>query len=431
MSEASIASQPTEFKTLCTPAEAAAAATRFEMAANKIDLAANKITDIANKFDNYFLPSVSAEKENVNADPLAPHVEELEKLSQEAANPLAPHVEELEKLSQEAANPLALHEEELEALSQEAAAAASANLLNQPVNPISSEEEDINLLNEEAGAEKAVLREGQERQDAVSPYKIKEVLTNLRKYINVNEQFQNNKIKPYDLNYYVKKIDLSQYDNYFLFLNKADPRVYIIGKNMIFFHPNDKFPGEYPPDKNNDDQIYQDAVQFDSIFGYIYYASIEKLKQNYYFIWPIIDFVNSDNNHAYDVDMYETLSEAFDILQADFEKNPTQYEKSYDTFLKTSGGNSTDDEIKQKLKIPNKISRGIGRKIKKTKFSIKTLKDKIKNLFTSSKGGRRTKRRRSGGKRRRTRRISKRRTRRNSKKRISKRRKGRISKRRK
>ena len=73
------ASTPSNLRTVCTEAEAAAAATRFEIAANKIDQAAikidgaaEKITDIANKFDNYFLPSIPEHQEQQSYPSLTP-----------------------------------------------------------------------------------------------------------------------------------------------------------------------------------------------------------------------------------------------------------------------------------------------------------------------------------------------------------------------
>jgi hypothetical protein len=85
---------------------------------------------------------------------------------------------------------------------------------------------------------------------------------------------------------YIKRPD----NDFFLFVSKKD-NSYVVGKNMKYFVPNELFPGSYPPDKE-----YKKAVQFISMFGKVDYASISRLEQNYYLLFPIITPSDKDPN---------------------------------------------------------------------------------------------------------------------------------------
>jgi hypothetical protein len=79
-------------------------------------------------------------------------------------------------------------------------------------------------------------------------------------------------------------------NDFFLFVSKKD-NSYVVGKNMKYFVPNELFPGSYPPNKE-----YKKAVQFISMFGKVDYASISRLEQNYYLLFPIITPTDKDPN---------------------------------------------------------------------------------------------------------------------------------------
>jgi hypothetical protein len=194
---------------------------------------------------------------------------------------------------------------------------------------------------------------------------------------------------------------------------------------MEYFYPFKMFGDKYA-----NDQAYKYAIQFDSIFGYIDYASISKLQDKYYFVFPVIDFDDTDNDPN-DVQLYDDLEKMFDILTSAYESYPKMYETQLVNFMTKTDAYipslnlSRDDiiskeQIMEKIKSkPGLITRKISKIFNKTPYSINKATRLLSNLNPfklkqSTKGGRRTRRvprkRRTKKVPRKARRVSKRRT---------------------
>ena len=177
------------------------------------------------------------------------------------------------------------------------------------------------------------------------------------------------------------------------------------------------FGNEYPQD-----QAYKYAIQFDSIFGYIDYISISKLKDNYYFIFPVIDF-DAEDNDPNEVQLYEDLEKMFDIFNRMYNTNPKFYENEILEFIRKTDAyipsvkfptslNVSDitsrDEIREKIdSTSGQITRKINKMIHKIPFNFRNLTRKL-NPFGPRSGGRRARRTRRAPRKRRVPRTTKR-----------------------
>ena len=560
-----IPSNPSNLRTVCTDAEANAAATRFEIAANKIDQAAiridgaaEKITNIVDKFGHYTLPSVPEDQESypsltsenlenlqvpsrnvsrtnslssIPSSQISQVSEELRKLnlnpspsqlsrtnsisstetpeylnlpsSEENTQPQTSDIEppvdlneinpqimeEPEQTEQTAINkpPTVLpppvpqgvptftqqqealqqkQEQEQEALQQQKQKqkqeqdALQQEALQQKQE---QEQEALQQQQQQEQQKQALQQQQQDLQQQVKAlqqqqaqqklpeakaYETKEAIDIIKKYN--NEEYLSRTLKNLPINEYIKSSDISNYDNYFLFIDKTNSDYYVIGKNIEYFYPFKMFGDQYPVDEE-----YKYAIQFDSIFGYIDYISISKLQDNYYFIFPIINF-DAEDNDPNEVQLYEDLEKMFDLFKRTYNTNPKFYETELLEFMRKTNayipsvkfpsslnlsGIISKDEIMKKINSkPGLITKKINKMIHKIPFKFSNITRKL-NPFGPKSGGRRPRRTRRVPRKRRvprttkgvprkrrvprtTRRVSRKRTtkRNNNKRRVSKRR---------
>jgi hypothetical protein len=274
------------------------------------------------------------------------------------------------------------------------------NLQVQPNPILTPSSEEIRQVTPTSQSD-ILKKEGKERQiiPTVTTNEIKEAQNIIKKYN--NEEYLNGTVNDYPISEYIKTLNTDK-DNYFIFIDKTNSDYYVIGKNIEYFYPFEIFGDKYAKD-----QAYKYAIQFDSMFGYIDYASISKLQDNYYFIFPVIDFDATDNDPN-DVQLYDDLENMFDILTRAYESYPKIYENQLLNFMTKTDAyihslNLSRDDVMSKDKImkkitskPGFITKKVNKIINKIPYKINNVTRKLSNLnpfkSKSNSGGRRTRR---------------------------------------
>jgi len=213
-----------------------------------------------------------------------------------------------------------------------------------------------------------------------------QLVHNIKKKLTILTRLSTNYVPPISIRDYAK-LPHNAKDNYFLFVNKLDMTKYLVGYDMRFT--------EFYENGSNTAFKYPDAIQFSSIWGRVYYCSISKLENFYYFITPLDGPENTE----------------FKLLYLDINNMRTHYEEEFkkrfsgsEIDFKTHADlNPDESRIQKKITGFNRNYKGLvpyagteprGGTQKRNRKTLKriTKKPRRKQLKTHRRKGRREKR---------------------------------------
>jgi hypothetical protein len=161
-------------------------------------------------------------------------------------------------------------------------------------------------------------------------------------------------------------------DNYFMFFNKTNPHIFLVGKEMQYYS-----------------KKLTTAVKFISNFGICTYCSISKLEKNFYFVIG-------------DKETHDNMAELFEVSSEIHRSKPEITQNNLKSFQEFAMYNMlSSDEISRKENRPLTVFKGMfqkkeggrtRRRNRKTRRKHATKKHRGKQLKTHRRKGRRVKR---------------------------------------